>query len=88
MAKKDYFFKRVHDIINELRVPLLDQRVYNKIEIVESRALLVIQFTYDEEDQVIQGFLTLAEFFKSVIFAQKDAFYIVNEQILFKLVCK
>ena len=88
MAKKELFIKRVHDLVNELKVPLLDSRVYDKVELEDGRAMIIVRFLFEEDESVIRGFLTLAEYFKTVVVAMKDSFVIVSGSILFKLESK
>ena len=85
MAKKELFIKRVHDIVNELKIPMIDKRVYDRVEVAESRALMLVRFQFEEDESVIRGFLTLAEYYRTVVIAQKETFYIAHDGILFKL---
>jgi hypothetical protein len=88
MAKKELFIKRVHDIVNELKIPMLDRRVYDRVDVTEARAMVIVRFLFDEDESVIRGFLTLAEYFRTVVVASKETFYIAHDAILFKLESK
>jgi hypothetical protein len=88
MAKKELFIKRVHDIVNELKIPMIDKRVYDRVDVQESRAMVTVRFVFDEDESVIRGFLTLAEYYRTVVLAVKEIFYIVHDGIVFKLESK
>lgn len=87
MAKKEVFVRRVYEVVNELKIPLIDERVYDKIGINESRALIDVTFKFEDDEGVIRGFLGLAEYFHSVVLKQKDTFLIPSNTALFRLVC-
>ena len=84
MAKKELFIKRVYEIVNELKIPLIDERVYDKVN-VGSNVVNVI-FKFEEDESVIRGFLGLAEYFHTVVIKRKDEFYIPHGSILFRLI--
>ncbi|MBD3352369.1 MAG: hypothetical protein GF364_12855 [Candidatus Lokiarchaeota archaeon] len=85
MAKKELFIKRVYEIVNELKIPLIDERVYYKVALSESKADAIVQFRFEEDESVIRGFLGLAEYFHTVVIKKKEKFYIPNGSTLFKL---
>lgn len=85
LAKKELFIKRVYEIVNELKIPLIDERVYDKVEFNESRVSTAVSFRFEEDESVIRGFLGLAEYFHTVVIKKKEKFYIPNGDILFKL---
>ena len=88
MAKKENFISKVHELVNELKVPLLDSRYYDKVEISDTRAMVTVRFLFEDDIKVIRGFLTLAEYYKTVVVAMKDTFIIAAGSILFKLEAK
>ncbi|MHA1996881.1 MAG: hypothetical protein ACTSU9_02120 [Promethearchaeota archaeon] len=88
MAKKELFLKRTYEIVNELKIPLIDERVYKNITVNDSRCTVVLTFEFDEDESVIRGFLGLAEYFHTVVIKQKDKFIIPNSTILFELKSK
>lgn len=88
MAKKELFLKRTYEIVNELKIPLIDERVYKNININESRCTVVLTFEFDEDESVIRGFLGLAEYFHTVVIKQKEKFLIPNSTTLFILQSK
>ncbi|MBD3195220.1 MAG: hypothetical protein GF317_09205 [Candidatus Lokiarchaeota archaeon] len=85
MGKNELFIKRVFEIVNEMKIPLIDERVYEKTGLNEKNALAVVKFRFEEDESVIRGFLGLAEYFHSVIVKDDDEFYIPHSSILFKL---
>jgi ssRNA-specific RNase YbeY (16S rRNA maturation enzyme) len=88
MAKKELFLKRTYEIVNELKIPLIDERVYKNINLNESRCTVVLTFEFDEDESVIRGFLGLAEYFHTVVIKQKEKFLIPNSTTLFILQSK
>ncbi len=85
MAKKELFIKRVYEIVNELKIPLIDERVYDKVSFNVGSAIAHVIFKFEEDESVIRGFLGLAEYFHTVVIKQKDMFFIPHGSILFKL---
>jgi hypothetical protein len=73
----------VHNIIMEQKIPLIDENVYNKLKISKSSAISYVKFIYEKQVSVVQGFLGLADFFHTVVFQDKDKFYIINEKQLY-----
>jgi hypothetical protein len=85
MAKDELFIKRVFEIINELKIPLIDERVYDEVKISSKRGIIHVIFTFLEDESVIRGFLGLAEYFHSIIIKQEDQFFIPHNNMLFVL---
>jgi len=85
MAKRELFIKRVYEIVNELKIPLIDERVYNKVEIGEAKIGTIVSFRFEEDEAVIRGFLGLAEYFHTVVIKKKEKFYIPVSGLLFEL---
>ncbi|GAB4308143.1 MAG: hypothetical protein Kow0069_06140 [Promethearchaeota archaeon] len=86
MAKKELFIKRVYEIVQEERIPLVDGRVYSKATIAAGKFPVHVIFKFEEDESVIQGFLGLAEYFHTVVIRSKDTFYIPHGQNLFQLI--
>jgi hypothetical protein len=87
MAKKELFIKRVYEIINELKAPLIDERVYYKALINESSHPTVVYFRFEDDESILRGFLGLAEYFHTIILKKKEKFYISTPKLLFSLEC-
>ena len=85
MAKKELFIKRVYEIVNELKIPLIDERVYDKLTFNAGGAIASVIFKFEEDESVIRGFLGLAEYFHTVVIKRRDEFYIPHSSILFRL---
>ena len=85
MAKKELFIKRVYEIVNELKIPLIDERVYEKVNFNAGAGIANIIFKFEEDESVIRGFLGLAEYFHTVVIKKKDEFYIPHSTLLFRL---
>ena len=83
-AKKELFIKRVYEIVNELKIPLIDERVYDKVSVGGSTVSVI--FKFEEDESVIRGFLGLAEYFHTVIIKTKDQFVIPHQQMIFRLI--
>ena len=85
MAKKELFIKRVYEIVQELKIPLVDERVYNRADINDARYGSTVIFTFEEDESVIRGFLGLAEYYHTIVLKKKEIFFISSGSILFKL---
>ena len=85
MAKKELFIKRVYEIVNELKIPLIDERVYEKVAFNAGVLIVNITFKFEEDESVIRGFLGLAEYFHTVVIKRKDEFFIPHASLLFRL---
>ena len=79
--------KRAYEIVSELKLPLIDDRVQDKVKFKSNNATVTIKFLFEEDESVIRGFLGLAEYFHTVIIKQKDKFYIPHDHKLFILEC-
>jgi hypothetical protein len=88
LAKKELFIKRVYEIVQELKIPLIDERVYNKVTLKEERPTVSVSFLFEEDESVIRGFLGLAEYFHTVVIKNKERFLISVPDLLFKLESK
>jgi len=86
LPKRELFIKRVYEIVNELKIPLIDERVYDKATFSTGAAIARVVFKFEEDESVIRGFLGLAEYFHTVVIKVKDQFYIPHASILFNLV--
>jgi hypothetical protein len=86
IAKKELFIKRVYEIVNELKIPLIDERVYEKVNFNVGAATANITFKFEEDESVIRGFLGLAEYFHTVVIKRRDEFYIPHSSLLFRLI--
>jgi len=86
LAKKELFIKRVYEIVNELKIPLIDERVYEKVNFSPSTAIASVVFKFEEDESVIRGFLGLAEYFHTVVIKKRDEFYIPHSALLFRLI--
>ena len=85
MPKKELFIKRVYEIVNELKIPLIDERVYEDVKFFTKNSVATVIFTFEEDESVIRGFLGLAEYFHTVVIKKKDQFFIPHASILFQL---
>ena len=73
-------------MIGELKIPLIDERVYDTIKIKSPR--MEINFVFEQEESVISGFLGLSEYFHSIVLKKKEKFYIPVDEILFVMESK
>ncbi len=86
MPKRELFIKRVYEIVNELKIPLIDERVYDSVKLNTGAAVAAVVFKFEEDESVVRGFLGLAEYFHTVVIKRKDEFYIPHASILFRLI--
>jgi hypothetical protein len=75
----------VYDIVSEMKLPLIDERVKDNVKFWHNNAIASVKFVFNEDESVIRGFLGLAEFFHSVIIKSKDRFFIPHDHKLFIL---
>ena len=85
MGKSEHFMKRIHKLISELKLPLIDERFYYKVKINSNKTLATVKIVFEEDESVIKGFLGLAEFFHTIIIKRKGIFYIPTDSSLFIL---
>ncbi|TFF88162.1 MAG: hypothetical protein EU550_01805 [Promethearchaeota archaeon] len=85
MGKSELFIKRVYELVNELKIPLIDERVYDKVKFKTKSAISDIKFVFEEDEEVIRGFLGLADYFHTIVIKEKDKFYIPHYNKLFVL---
>ena len=82
---KEDFVKRVYENVNEMKIPLIDERVYNKASI--GKGSVTVSFKYEGDDSVIKGFLGLADYYHTVVIRKDYVFYIPWNTVLFELLC-
>jgi hypothetical protein len=85
MKNEELFHKQIYELVSELKIPLIDERVHNNVKINSSPVISKIKFTYDENEKIIRGFLGLAEFFHTVVIKDDDKYYIPHDKNLFML---
>lgn len=86
MGKSDEnFIKRVIEIINEMKLPLINEEIYDKVKFNSKSAITTLTFKFKEDESIIRGFLGLAEFFHTVIIRDKNEFFIPTNSMLFVL---
>ncbi|MFW9894301.1 MAG: hypothetical protein ACFFD7_00690 [Candidatus Thorarchaeota archaeon] len=85
MKAQENFIKRVYDMITELKLPLIDDKVQGNVKLKPNNGIIMVKFVFEEDESVIRGFLGLAEYFHSVIIKKKEKFYIPHEFKLFIL---
>lgn len=85
MNKQENFTKRVYEIVSELKLPLVDDKVQDSAKFQSNNAIVMVKFVFEEDESVIRGFLSLAKYFHTVIIKKKDKFYIPHDYKLFTL---
>ncbi len=85
MNKQENFTKRVFEIVSELKLPLVDDKVQDSAKFQSNNAIVMVKFVFEEDESVIRGFLSLAKYFHTVIIKKKDKFYIPHDYKLFTL---
>ncbi|MEJ2296600.1 MAG: hypothetical protein P8Y23_17775 [Candidatus Lokiarchaeota archaeon] len=58
MPKRELFIKRVYEIVNELKIPLIDERVYDKVGFSTSSAIAKVTFKFEEDERFRISILT------------------------------
>jgi len=85
MKNEELFHKQIYELVSELKIPLIDERVHNNVKINSSPVISKVKFTYDEDEKIIRGFLGLAEYFHTVVIKDDDKYYITHDKNLFIL---
>ena len=85
MKNKELFYKQIYELVSELKIPLIDERVHSNVKINSSPAISKVKFTYEENEKIIRGFLGLAEYFHTVVIKDDDKYFIPQEKNLFIL---
>jgi hypothetical protein len=85
MAKKDLYTKRVYEIVEELKIPLIDERLCESTVIREAAFGSIVTFRFELDESTIRNFLGLCIRYDTVVIKKKDLFYIPTSSILFKL---
>ncbi|MFX0018949.1 MAG: hypothetical protein ACFFAK_04525 [Promethearchaeota archaeon] len=85
MKNEELFHKQIYELVSELKIPLIDERVHNNVKINSSPVISKVKFTYEEDEKIIRGFLGLAEYFHTVVIKDDDKYYIPHDKILFML---
>jgi len=85
MNKQENFTKKVFEIVSELKLPLVDDKVQDSAKFQSNNAIVIVKFVFEEDESVIRGFLSLAEYFHTVIIKKKDKFFIPHDYKLFTL---
>jgi len=83
MNKQENFIKRVYEIVSELKLPLIDDRIQDNVKFKSNNATVTLKLLFEEDESVIRGFLGLAEYFHTVIIKRKDTFFIPHDHKLF-----
>lgn len=83
MGNSEYFIKRVYELIGELKIPLIDEIIYDDVKI--KSPAMEIKLNFEQDESIIRGFLGLADYFHSIVLKKKDRFYIPQDDILFTL---
>lgn len=81
------FIEQVKSIMQELKLPLIDDHVYDDVDITRKEYNTKVVFIQEEDsgESIIRGFLGIAEYYKTIIIQKDDEFYIPTEDILFML---
>ena len=85
MADNQELLDVANRILSEQKIPLIDENIYDKFKIKSSNSISFIKFKYENDENVIQGFLGLADFFHTVVFKEKDKFFIINGKQIYGL---
>ncbi|MFX1236868.1 MAG: hypothetical protein ACFFAS_20570 [Promethearchaeota archaeon] len=86
MRSKNYFLQKTNELIENLKIPLIDERVYDKLKI-RGRNMVKINFIFEQDESIIHGFLGLSEYFYAFLIKENDRFYISHEEMLYILEC-
>lgn len=81
------FIEKVKGIMQELKLPLIDDHVYDEADITRKDYNTKVVFVQEEDsgESIIRGFLGIAEYYKTIIIQVDDEFYIPADDVLFLL---
>ena len=85
MTDNQDFVQIANKILTEQKIPLIDENIFDKFKIKNGNSLSIIKFKYENDENVVQGFLGLADFFHTVVFKEKDKFFIINGKQIYML---
>jgi len=85
MSNNQELLEIANKILFEQKIPLINEMIYDKFKIKSNNSLSFMKFKYENDENVVQGFLGLADFFHTVVFKEKDKFFIINEKQIYIL---
>jgi hypothetical protein len=88
LPKKELFLKRVFEIASELKMPVVDEKVYDSATIDEARPMTSVTFAFDKDESIIRGFLSLAQYYHTIVIKKGERFFIPVSDMLLKLESK
>lgn len=72
----------IYKLDKEYRIPLIDELTHYKVKIKKNKATATIFFNAHKNPEMIEGFLKLADYFKTIIIRNKNSFFISANSIL------
>ena len=85
MTDNQNLIETAKKILTEQKIPLIDGKIYDKFKVKNSNSISFVKFAYENDESIIQGFLGLADFFHTVVFKEKDKFFIINGKQIYVL---
>ena len=79
------YINKVYETVKEMKIPLVDDKVYDGVKSSGKEYGTEVTFKYEGDEEVIMGFLGLAQYFKTLIIRKKDTFLIPTDCALFVL---
>lgn len=85
MTENQELIEIANKILAEQKIPLIDAKIYDKFNIKKSNSISFIKLVYENDESIISGFLGLADFFHTVVFKEKDKYFIINGKQIYVL---
>jgi hypothetical protein len=85
MEKTELYQETIKEIVDELKIPLIREKIRDKLKTNRSKAIMTMKFKFTEDISVIKGFLGLADYYHSVVLQDDETYYIPVEKTLFIL---
>ena len=85
MTENQNLIETAKKILTEQKIPLIDGKIYDKFKVKNSNSISFVKFAYENDESIIQGFLGLADFFHTVVFKEKEKFFIINGKQIYVL---
>lgn len=85
MEKPELYQRTIKELAHELKIPLINESMRDKLKTNKSKAIMSLKFKFSEDISVIKGFLGLADYYHSIVLQDDDTFYIPVDNTLFIL---
>ena len=75
----------VYRLDRSYKIPVIEESAYERVKIKKKMALATVIMNGNENPELIEGFLKIADYFKALIIKKDDRFFVTADSILFIL---